>query len=351
MTYSMTDLAELAADIKQWGKELGFSAVGITDTDLSQAEYYLNEWLAKDYHGEMSYMERHGSKRSRPAELVPATIRVISARMDYLPANHKMVQTLQDKNAGYISRYALGKDYHKVMKQRLVLLADKINAAISSFQYRAFVDSAPVLERALAEKSGLGWIGKNTMLINKKAGSWFFLGEIYANLPLPIDPPASNHCGSCSACIDICPTKAIVGPYQVDARLCISYLTIESKAAIPISLRKQIGNRIFGCDDCQLICPWNKFAKFTAEDEFQPRTQFDDASLIKFFAWTEEEFNQYTQTSAIKRTGYIGWLRNVAVALGNADSSPAVIAALRSRLDHEAELVREHVQWALKQHQ
>lgn len=348
MSYSMPDLTELAVKIKQWGKELGFSAVGITNTHLPEAESYLKRWLAKNYHGEMTYMARHGTKRSRPEELVPNTIRIISVRMDYLPADNNMVQILQDKNKGYIARYALGKDYHKVMKKRLLALANKINSTVKDFSYRAFVDSAPVLERAIAEKAGLGWIGKNTMLINKKAGSWFFLGEIYANIPLPVDEPDTPHCGSCHACIDICPTKAIVAPFQLDARLCISYLTIESKSAIPVQLRQQIGNRIFGCDDCQLICPWNKFAKFTKEDEFTPRKQFNSANLVEFFAWTEEEFNRYTEGSAIRRTGYIGWLRNIAVGLGNAAHSIEVIEALNSKLNHESELVREHVVWALE---
>jgi epoxyqueuosine reductase len=346
----MPDLTELAANIKQWGKELGFSSVGITDTQLSTAESYLNKWLAQNYHGDMTYMARHGTKRSRPQELVPNTIRIISVRMDYLPADNNMIQILRDKSKGYIARYALGKDYHKVMKKRLLDLANKINSVVKEFNYRAFVDSAPVLERAIAEKAGLGWIGKNTMLINKKAGSWFFLGEIYANIPLPVDEPATPHCGSCHACIDICPTKAFVAPFQLDARLCISYLTIESKSAIPVPLRNKIGNRIFGCDDCQLICPWNKFAQFTHEDEFTPRKQFNNADLIEFFAWTEEEFNRNTEASAIRRTGYIGWLRNIAVALGNANSSPEIIEALQSKLTHDSQLVNEHTTWALEQH-
>jgi epoxyqueuosine reductase len=351
MTHSNPDLQQLAVNIKKWGKELGFADVAITDTHLHEAEQHLNNWLAKNFHGEMTYMERHGTKRSRPAQLVPQTVRIISVRMDYLPADINMVKKLQESEKAYISIYALGRDYHKVLKKRLKQLAEKINEVVSQFNYRAFVDSAPVLEKAIAEKAGLGWIGKNTLVINQKAGSWFFLGEIYVNIPLPIDSPATNHCGSCSACIDICPTKAIVGPYQLDARLCISYLTIESKSAIPIELRKQIGNRIFGCDDCQLICPWNKFAKFSEEDDFKPRTHFKEATLTTLFAWSETEFNEYTQGSAIRRTGYIGWLRNIAVALGNAVTSPQIIASLQSRRHHESALVQEHVEWALAQHQ
>lgn len=350
MTHSNLDLLHLAQNIKKWGLELGFAKVGITDTDLKDAQQHLDQWLVKNFHGTMSYMEKHGTLRSQPERLVAGTVRIISVRMDYLPANTRMIETLLDKTKAYISRYALGRDYHKVVKKRLLQLAKKINEVVEEFNYRAFVDSAPVLEKAIAEKSGLGWIGKNTLIINQKAGSWFFLGEIYVNIPLPIDAPATNHCGSCTACLDICPTQAIVGPYQLDARLCISYLTIESKAAIPIELRKKIGNRIFGCDDCQLVCPWNKFAKFTQEDDFKPRNNFKDADLISLFAWSEAEFNQNTEGSAIRRTGYIGWLRNIAVALGNASTSPDIIAALQTRLQHESLLVREHVEWALLQH-
>lgn len=344
------DFNQLAVDIKLWGRELGFQQVGITDTQLEEAESHLDHWLAREFHGEMNYMEKHGSKRTKPAELVPGTLRIISIRMDYLAANSMLASQLSDKSVGYIAGYALGRDYHKVLKKRLMLLANKINQRISSLHYRAFVDSAPVMEKALAEKAGLGWIGKNTLLINKKAGSWFFLGELYINLPLPIDQQATPHCGSCTACIQICPTQAIIAPYQLDARKCISYLTIESKSAIPLALRPLIGNRIFGCDDCQLICPWNKFAKFTQETDFNPRTHLSAAKLTTLFSWSEEEFNQYTQGSAIRRAGYEGWLRNIAVALGNAIPSADIIQALKSRLNYPSDLVYEHVTWALAQH-
>ncbi|MBA2653803.1 MAG: tRNA epoxyqueuosine(34) reductase QueG [Gammaproteobacteria bacterium] len=351
MTNSTIDLLELAADIKRWGRELGFQQVGITDTHLEEAESYLNKWLANNYHGEMTYMHKHGSKRSRPAELVPNTLRIISLRMDYLPSNTRMVHVLGNKNKAYISRYALGRDYHKVIKKRLLTLANKINDKVDCLHYRAFVDSAPVLEKAIAEKAGLGWLGKNTLIINKQAGSWFFLGEIFVNIPLPIDTPATPHCGSCSACIDICPTQAIVGPYQLDARRCISYLTIELKTAIPKEFRSLIGNRIFGCDDCQIICPWNKFAKITREAEFHARTQLNDADLVALFSWSEEEFNRFTEGSAIRRAGYQGWRRNIAVALGNAPTSPAVVNALKERFEDNSDMVKEHILWALQQHE
>jgi epoxyqueuosine reductase len=345
---SSEELTQLAIDIKQWGRELGFQQVGITDTDLSQAEQRLTEWLDKNYHGEMEYMQRHGTKRTVPSELVPGTLRVISVRMDYLPPDAKIVENLKNKNQAYIARYAWGRDYHKVIRKRLHLLAEKISGVVGEFGYRAFVDSAPVMEKPLAEKAGLGWMGKHTVLINSKAGSWFFLGELYTDLPLPMDKPASNHCGSCSACMDICPTRAIVAPFQLDARRCIAYLTIEFRGSIPEEFRDLIGNRIFGCDDCQLICPWNKFAQPTGETDFKPRHGFDSQSLIDLFAWTEEEFLKRTEGSAIRRTGYEGWLRNIAIGLGNAPYSPEIVSALTSRLDHASELVREHVQWALK---
>jgi epoxyqueuosine reductase len=344
------NITQLAADIKQWGRELGFQQVGITDTDLHQAEADLNEWLARGYHGEMQYMEKHGTKRSRPAELMPGTLRIISVRMDYLPPNHKMMETLQDSSKAYISRYALGHDYHKVIRKRLKQLAEKISAEVQPFSYRAFVDSAPVLEKPIAQKAGLGWIGKHTVVLNRQAGSWFFLGEIYTDLPLPIDAPATEHCGTCTACIDVCPTKAIVGPAQLDARRCISYLTIEYKGSIPLEFRPLIGNRIFGCDDCQLVCPWNRFAKFSKEAAFQPRHGLIDADLIDLFQWDEEIFKQKTEGSAIRRANYECWLRNIAVALGNAKSSNEIILALQSRLHHDSPLVREHVEWALAQH-
>lgn len=341
-------MASLAAQIKTWGQELGFQQLGITDTNLSQAEAHLGNWLANNFHGSMDYMERHGHKRSRPALLHPGTQRVISVRMDYLPEpENQMNQALEKPLLAYISRYALGRDYHKLMRNRLQKLADRIHAEIGDFGYRAFVDSAPVLEKALAEKAGLGWIGKHSNLINRKAGSWFFLGEIYTDLPLPVDKPGTEHCGDCRACLDICPTQAIVAPYQVDARRCISYLTIELHGPIPEELRPLIGNRIYGCDDCQLICPWNRFAKLTAEKDFNPRHYLNTQELLDVFAWSEQEFQTKTEGSAIRRIGYERWLRNVAVALGNAPKSEMIVNALKTKLHHPSELVREHVEWAL----
>ena len=348
--YNPDAIQSLAAQIKRWGQELGFQQVGIADTDLSQAEAHLDNWLANGFHGEMDYMQRHGHKRSRPPLLHPGTRRVISVRMDYLPEpDSAMTKALEKPLTAYISRYALGRDYHKLMRNRLQKLADRIHAEIGDFGYRAFVDSAPVLEKALAEKAGLGWIGKHSNLINRKAGSWFFLGEIYTDLPLPIDKPATEHCGDCRACLDICPTQAIVAPYQVDARRCISYLTIELHGAIPEDLRPLIGNRIYGCDDCQLVCPWNRFAKLTDEKDFNPRHRLDTQELLAAFGWTEPEFLTKTEGSAIRRIGYERWLRNVAVALGNAPKSEAVIEALKAQLLNTSELVREHVKWALAQ--
>lgn len=342
---------ELAAQIKHWGKELGFQQVGITDIDLSAAEANLTKWLENKYHGEMAYMARHGTKRSRPAELLPNTIRVISVRMDYLPADTKLIETLKDDKRAYVSRYALGADYHKLIRKRLEKLANKIETMIGKMNYRVFADSAPVMEKPLAEKAGLGWIGKHTNLINSKAGSWFFLGEIYTDLPLPIDTPQqTSHCGSCTSCIDVCPTAAIIAPYQLDASRCISYLTIELRDSIPVELRPLMGNRIYGCDDCQLFCPWNKFAKYTEETAFHPRHQLDSAALIELFAWDEKTFLKNTEGSAIRRIGHVCWLRNIAVALGNAASDEKIIAALQSRQQHESALVREHVAWALAQH-
>ncbi len=343
------DYEALASLIKAWAMELGFQQAGITGVNLGQDEAWLVQWLKRKHHGEMSYMERHGTRRSRPAELEPGTLRVISVRMDYFPAKSAEAETiLQQKNKAYISRYALGRDYHKVMRKRLQRLAQKIEQAAGSFGYRVFVDSAPVLEKALARNSGLGWIGKHTNLINRHAGSWFFLGEIYTNLPLPVDPVHNkNYCGSCSACMDACPTNAIIAPFQVDARRCISYLTIELRTSIPEEFRSLIGNRIYGCDDCQLVCPWNKYASPTNEVDFTVRHDLDVADLINLFAWSEEEFLQKMEGSAIRRIGHLCWLRNIAVALGNADPTPEVIEALRTRSSHHSEMVREHVQWAL----
>jgi len=346
------DKIQLSAQIKQWGLALGFQQVGITDTHLELYESRLTAWLEKNYHGSMDYMQKHGEKRSQPEKLIPGTIRIISVRMDYLPPDSKIKQTLINKTKAYIARYALGRDYHKVLRKRLEKLANKIQENIGAFGYRAFVDSAPVLEKPIGEKAGLGWIGKNTLLINKKAGSYFFLGEIYTDLDLPIDiiSDTKSHCGSCSACITICPTQAIIAPYVLDARKCISYLTIENKTSIPLEFREAIGNRVFGCDDCQLCCPWNKFAKFTQETDFHPKHKLDNSNLIDLFLWSEEEFLNKTTGSAIRRAGYEGWLRNLAVGLGNAPSSPEIIAALKSRENHESELVREHVRWALSKH-
>jgi epoxyqueuosine reductase len=346
------DTRELAERIKAWGLELGFQQLGIADIQLDAAEHRLAEWLEAGFHGEMEYMSRHGQKRSRPDKLVSGTLRVISARMDYLPNEETSPTDLLNADSqAYIARYALGRDYHKVLRSRLQKLADRIAAEVGSFGYRVFVDSAPVLEKPLAQKAGLGWIGKHTNLINKEAGSWFMLGEIYTDLPLPGDNPARDHCGSCQACIDVCPTAAIVAPYVLDARRCISYLTIELKGAIPVEFRTAIGNRIFGCDDCQLFCPWNKFARPSNEEDFTPRHGLESADLVDLFAWDEENWDKNMQGSAIRRAGYEGWLRNIAIALGNATSSAQVIAALRSRQDHPSPIVREHVEWALRQHQ
>ena len=342
------DPRTLAANIKRWGRELGFQQVGITDTDLSRAEGRLAQWLAKGYHGEMDYMARHGHKRSRPGELEPGTLRVISLRMDYLPpSGADPRRVLEDPQLGYVSRYALGRDYHKVLRKRLQKLAERIEAAIGPFGYRAFSDSAPVLEKPLAEKAGLGWIGKHSNLLNHQAGSWFFLGELYVDLPLPVDQPAVEHCGSCSRCLEVCPTGAIVAPFQVDGRRCISYHTIELHGPIPEEFRRAMGNRIYGCDDCQLFCPWNKFSTPTPEADFLPRQGLDAPALVELFGWTEAEFLQKTEGSPIRRIGYERWLRNIAVALGNAPGSGEVIAALEARREHPSELVREHVEWAL----
>jgi epoxyqueuosine reductase len=346
------DYASLARHIKRWGMELGFQQVGISDTRLDEDEAFLLQWLRSGYHGEMDYMQRHGTRRSRPAELVPGTVRVISVRMDYWPDGARPVgEVLQDPALAYLSRYALGRDYHKVLRKRLQQLATRIETFSGPFGYRVFTDSAPVLEKALAQQAGLGWIGKHTNLINERAGSWFFIGELYTDLPLPPDMPAANHCGHCQNCIDACPTQAIIAPYQLDARLCISYLTIELRGAIPELLRPLIGNRVYGCDDCQLVCPWNRFAGPSREKDFTPRHGLDSRELVQLFAWDETEFVEKTRGSAIHRIGYACWLRNLAVGLGNAPTTDAVLGALRARQDHPSELVREHVAWALQQHQ
>lgn len=351
MSAAVIDLTALASSIKDWGRELGFQQVGISGLALGEHEQHLQRWLDAGYHGEMDYMGAHGSKRWRPDELVPGTLRVVSVRMDYLPGDTRMAERLADPNAAYISRYALGRDYHKLVRKRLQQLAERIIAVIGPFGYRAFVDSAPVLEKAIAEQAGLGWIGKNTLVLNRKAGSYFFLGELFVDLPLPTDPPqASEHCGKCTACLDICPTQAFVGPYQLDARRCISYLTIEYKGSIPEDLRPLIGNRVFGCDDCQLVCPWNRFARPTAERDFSPRHGLDNAELAALFRWDEQEFLAQTEGSPVRRAGYERWLRNLAVGLGNAPTTVAVVEALNARRDHPSALVREHVEWALGRH-
>ena len=341
------DPAGLAAQVKAWGRELGFQKVGIAAVELPEDERRLLDWLEAGRHGELAYMARHGVRRARPAELVPGTLRVIAARMDYLPDAADPDTVLGDPILGYVSRYALGRDYHKVLRQRLARLAERLAQAAGTAGYRAFTDSAPVLEKALARDAGLGWIGKHTNLLDRHAGSWFFLGEIFTDLPLPVDEPVPPHCGSCTACIDICPTRAIVAPYQLDARRCISYLTIELQGPIPEEFRAAIGNRIYGCDDCQLVCPWNRYAKVTTEPGFHPRHGLDAPRLVELFAWTEAQFLERTAGSAIRRIGYQRWLRNVAVALGNAPRTPDVIAALERRREDPSEVVRECVGWAL----
>ena len=353
---SKIDHTELLKNIDLWSKQLGFQQLGVSDIDLSEHEAHLNNWLAAGFHGEMDYMHKHGSKRSHPEELVDHTCRVITVRMDYMPPDCELSDTvLADPTLAFISRYALGRDYHKVMRKRLQKLADKINTQINDFNYRVFVDSAPVLEKALAEKSGLGWIGKHSNLINQKAGSWFFLGEIYTNIPLPITAhQTDNHCGTCTSCIDICPTKAIVAPYKVDARRCISYLTIELHGSIPIEFRKDMGNRIYGCDDCQLCCPWNRFSQPTQEQDFFTRHPLDAPDLVELFNWSEAEFLKQTEGSAIRRIGYERWLRNISIALGNAPTSEKIISTLKKRKNQidqtQLTSLLEHIDWALKQH-
>jgi epoxyqueuosine reductase len=347
-----SDMLALAKDIQLWAQELGFQQTGIADTNLANEEARLMDWLDKGYHGNMNYMAEHGVKRSRPDMLLPGTMRVISVRLDYRPDEPEDEQTVLDNpELAYISRYALGRDYHKLMRKRLQKLAKKIEHAVGEFSYRVFVDSAPVLEKALAQKAGIGWQGKHTNIINKDAGSWFFLGEIYTDLPLPVDESDNeNHCGTCEACIDICPTKAIIAPYVLDARRCISYLTIELKGSIPVELRSMMGNRIYGCDDCQMVCPWNKFAQQTKETDFMPRNSLDSSTLITLFNWTEQEFLTKTEGSAIRRAGYENWLRNIAIALGNATTSDTVTTELQNKAQHASAIVREHVEWALTQH-
>lgn len=351
------DLNQLAADIKVWGRELGFQQVGITDIDLADAEIRLQEWLAKGYHGSMEWMTAHDNKRSRPADLVPGTVRVISVRMNYLPGDTQQIATLKDPSKAYVSRYTLGRDYHKLIRKRLSTLAKQIDDALpadypkqNEWINRAFVDSAPVMERPLAEKAGLGWTGKHTLIINSEAGSWFFLGEIFTFVSLPVDTTDQpNQCGECTACLKVCPTDAFTQPYELDARRCISYLTIENKGAIPLEFREPIGNRVFGCDDCQAICPWNKYAQFTAETDFLPRHGLAHSDLVTLFNWTEKEYLANTEGSAIRRIGYEGWLRNLAVGLGNAPSDVRTIEALEAKRDLVSPLIQEHIDWALGQ--
>ena len=344
------DIDALALRIKALARDFGFQRCGISDIDLGEDETHLRDWLAQGLYGSMHWMAQHGDKRSRPAELVPGTVRVLSVGLDYGRDPDDAWRTLHDGERAYVARYALGRDYHKLMRNRLQSLAERIAALIGPFGHRVFVDSAPVLERALARNAGLGWIGKHTCLIDRDGGSWFFLGELYVDLPLPIDPPATAHCGTCTRCIDVCPTQAIVAPYRLDARRCIAYLTIEHDGAIDEDLRPLIGNRIFGCDDCQLVCPWNKFAQRTDEPDFRVRNNLDQATLAELFAWTEDEFLRRTEGSPIRRSGYARWLRNLAIALGNAPTTPDVLAALASRRDIEDPMVREHVAWAIARH-
>jgi epoxyqueuosine reductase len=343
--------ARVEARVKQWGREIGFDAIAIAGTDLAAEETRLLEWLGRGWHGEMDYMARHGTRRARPAELVPGTVSVITARLNYMPADARATgDVLADPESAFVSRYALGRDYHKVMRAKLQALADRMTAELGAFHYRVFTDSAPVMEVSLARRSGLGWQGKHTLLLSRDAGSLFFLGEMFVSLDLARDPETTAHCGTCDRCITVCPTQAIVGAYQLDARRCVSYLTIEHHGAIPEALRPLMGNRIYGCDDCQAVCPWNKYAKSSNDPDFAVRNGLDDAQLVDLFAWTEEEFDNRFEGSAIRRIGHERWLRNIAVALGNARTSPRIVAALESRRDDRSALVREHAGWALARH-
>ncbi len=358
---SPEQLAALAQSIKDWGLELGFAELRVVDADLGDASQQLHDWLAAGFHGQMDYMAAHGDKRARPGELVPGTLRVISARMNYLPRDagpdwrEREAARQQEASAAVVSLYARGRDYHKVLRARLQQLAERMASVTGPFGYRVFTDSAPVMEVEIAQRAGLGWRGKHTLLLNRDAGSLFFLGEIYTDLPLPIDPPVRAHCGECRACIDVCPTQAIVAPYRLDARRCISYLTIELKDSIPVELRPLIGNRVYGCDDCQLYCPWNKFAQRSVLPDFDVRNGLDSATLMDLFGWTEQEFERRLEGSPIRRIGHERWLRNLAVGLGNAAETrrgdPAIVDALRARTNHPSALVREHVLWALSRHE
>ena len=343
--------SSVEARVKRWGRELGFDAVAIAGTDLARDEARLIEWLGRGWHGEMDYMARHGARRARPAELVPGTVSIVTARLNYTsPGTRDAWETLDDPASAFVSRYALGRDYHKILRAKLQALADRMVAELGSFHYRVFTDTAPVMEVSLASMGGLGWRGKHTLLLSRDAGSMFFLGELFVSLDLARDEPTSAHCGTCEKCIEVCPTQAIVAPYQLDARRCVSYLTIEHHGPIPEELRPLMGNRIYGCDDCQLVCPWNKYARAANDSDFAVRNNLDRASLIELFAWTEEEFMRRFEGSAIRRIGHEKWLRNIAVALGNAPTSGEVIAALAVRSDHPSALVREHVRWALARH-
>lgn len=342
-------LNQLALSIDEWANSLGFQQTSIIIPELDKEQALMQKWLARGYHGEMQYLENNAHLRHKPLTMVPGSTRIISLRMDYNPPAKSALDILKNKDKAYISRYTLGRDYHKTIKKRLTKLAKLIEQETAQLGYRAFVDSAPIMERAIAEQAGLGWTGKHTLLINRKAGSYFFLAELFIDIPLPTtEQTQKNHCGSCTACLDICPTKAFVDANILDARRCISYLTIESKSAIPEELRPMIGNRIFGCDDCQLVCPWNRFSKLTTEDDFKPRHHLDDISLLELFNWDEATFLKMTEGSAIRRTGYTGWLRNIAVALGNSNGGPAVENALKSKLNDCDELVAEHIHWALQ---
>ncbi|MDR7872525.1 tRNA epoxyqueuosine(34) reductase QueG [Yersinia mollaretii] len=345
------DLNQLAQHIKQWGQSLGFQQVGICDTNLSAEEPRLQAWLDKQYHGEMAWMARHGMLRARPHELLPGTLRVISVRMNYLPAKAAFASTLKDSSLGYVSRYALGRDYHKLLRQRLKKLGDQIQSYCleqQAINFRPFVDSAPIMERSLAAKAGIGWVGKHSLILNRDAGSWFFLGELLIDLPLPVDKPQEEQCGRCVACITTCPTGAIVAPYTVDARRCISYLTIELEGAIPEEFRPLMGNRIYGCDDCQLICPWNRFSQLTDEEDFSPRAVLHTPELLDLFAWNEEKFLRVTEGSAIRRIGHLRWLRNISVALGNAPYLDTIVLALEARRGIDP-MLDEHIDWAISQ--
>ena len=345
------ELEKLSIDIKQWARELGFQHVGIADVNLKQHEAFLQSWLDKGYHGDMDYMAEHGTMRSRPDELMPGTVRVISVGMNYLPPDASFAHNLKNTQAGYVSRYALGRDYHKVLRQRLKKLGQKITECCQSLSFRPFVDSAPVLEHALAEKAGIGWTGKHSLTLNKQSGSWFFLGELFINIPLPTDEPMEESCGDCVACMTICPTNAIVAPYVVDGRKCISYLTIENKGAIPEEYRKAIGNRIYGCDDCQLVCPWNRYGQITDETDFSPRALLHQQPLVVLFSWSEETFLKNTEGSPIRRIGFESWQRNIAVAMGNADYDDDIINALTAAQETATDMVREHIEWAIRQQQ